>query len=120
MPAMSSEQLLGAFMGHFATGNVNEMVEAHAPDAVFVTPLGTMKGRDQIRSMIQAVVSEFSKPGMKFEVVHQSAAGPAALLVWKGETADNVYEFAAETYIFGADGKIAQHTMAAKLTPKMK
>jgi len=76
-----------------------------------------MKGRDQIRGMIQAVLAEFSKPGVKFEVMHQSAAGPAAPLVWKAETPDNSYEFAAETYVF-QNGKIAQHTFAAKMTPK--
>ena len=120
MATMSSEQLLGAFLGYFGKGNIDAMVDAHAPDAVFITQQGTLRGRDQIRGMIQAVLSEFAKPGMKFEIVHQSASGPAALLIWKAETADNFYDFAAETYVFAADGKISQHTMAASVRPKAK
>ena len=118
MDGKTSKERLGAFMDSFGKGDIEAMVGAHAPDAVFITPMGTMNGRDEIRGMIQAVLSEFAKPGMKFEVVHMSGAGPAALLVWKAETADNVYEFAAETYVFRDDGQIAQHTFAAKATPK--
>jgi hypothetical protein len=115
---MSSEQLLQEFMGYFGKGDIDAMVEAHAPHAVFITPMGIMAGRDRIRGMIEAVLSEFSKPGMTFEVTHQSASGPAALLVWKAQTADNVYDFAAETFVFGDDGRIAQHTFAAKVIPR--
>jgi len=115
---MTSDELLGAFLGHFGKGEIDAMVEAHAPDAAYITPMGIMRGRDQIRGMIQTFLTEFSKPGMKFEIVHQSASGPVALLLWKGETADNVYEFAAETYVFAPDGKIAQHTFGAKIVPK--
>ncbi|MEX0852511.1 MAG: nuclear transport factor 2 family protein [Bauldia sp.] len=115
---MSSDELLTAELDRFGKGDIDAMVEAHAPDASFITPMGIMRGRDQIRGMIEAVLDEFAKPGMRFEIVHKSASGPAALLVWKGETADNVYEFAVETYVFAADGKIAQHTFAAKAVPK--
>ncbi len=113
----SADKLLGAFLGYFGSGNIEAMVDAHAPDAIFATPQGVLKGRDQIRGMIKAVVTEFAKPGASFEIVRQTADGPVATLVWKGETADHVYEIAAETYIF-VDGKIAEHTFAAKVSPK--
>ena len=113
----SADDLLGAFLGYFGSGNIEAMVDAHAPDAIFTTPQGVLKGREQIRGMIGAVVAEFAKPGASFAIIHKTADGPVATLVWKGETADHVYEIAAETYLF-VDGKIAQHTFAAKVSPK--
>jgi len=36
----SADDLLGAFLGYFGSGNVEAMVDAHAPDAIFTTPQG--------------------------------------------------------------------------------
>jgi limonene-1,2-epoxide hydrolase len=113
----SADKLLAAFLGYFASGNIEAMVDAHAPDATFATAQGVLKGRDQVRGMIGGVVAEFAKPGASFAIIRRAADGPLATLVRKGETADHVYEIAAETYLF-ADGKIAQHTFAAKVSPK--
>src|SRR6478735_4999391 len=96
----SADQLLDTFLGYFGSGNIEAMVDAHAPDAVFATPQGVLEGRDQIRAMIGAVVAEFAKPGGSFEIIRKTANGPVATLIWKGETADHVYEIAAETYLF--------------------
>jgi len=70
-----------------------------------------------IRGMIEGVVAEFVKLGSSFQIIPQSADSRVATLIWKGETADHVYDVAAETYLF-VDGKIAQHTFAAKVTAK--
>jgi hypothetical protein len=43
--------------------------------------------------------------------------GDYAYLIWSGETADNHYEFATDTFI-GRDGKIMAQSFAAKVTPK--
>ena len=116
---LSAEQYLDALLETCGKGDVEGMVTAHAEDAVFLTPMGVFNGQDEIRGLVGAVMEEFSKPGMSFEIIYKSGAGSAALLIWRGETADNVYAFAAETYIFNDEGKITEHTFAADVTPKI-
>jgi len=40
-----------------------------------------------------------------------------AFITWSAETADNVYEFATDTFVI-RDEKIVTQTFAAKVTPK--
>jgi hypothetical protein len=45
------------------------------------------------------------------------AAGDYAYMLWTGETADNVYELAADTF-FPKDAKIVVQSFTAKIIPK--
>ena len=40
-----------------------------------------------------------------------------AHIIWSAETADNVYEFATDTFVV-REGKISVQTFAGKVTPK--
>ncbi len=111
------KQLLESYLAEFGRGNIEALVEAHAPDAVFITPQGTFVGRDQIRGLITAVANEFGLPGARFSADGLYPAGNAVLFIWTGETAVATYGFAAETYVF-VDGKIAVHTFSASVSPK--
>jgi hypothetical protein len=113
----NAQSWLNAFLADFAEGDVEAMVAAHAENAIFLTPQGALVGHDQIRMAIEGVLAEFGEPGAVFEVSYMIAEGNVAQLVWTGESAVGVYEFAAETYVF-EDGKIVYHTFAALLTPK--
>ena len=43
--------------------------------------------------------------------------GDYAYLIWSGETVDNNYEFATDTFVV-RNGKIVMQSFAAKVTPK--
>jgi hypothetical protein len=78
---------------------------------------GLLKGRDEIKTLFQKLLAEFGKPG-GWETVHtQVFEGDYAYLVWSGETADNCYELATDTFVV-RDGKIVMQSFAAKVTPK--
>jgi hypothetical protein len=67
--------------------------------------------------MMEGVVAEFGQPGVKFEMIAQAAVGEAVAFSWKAETAKNVYELGAETYVI-RDGLVAYQTLALKAQAK--
>ena len=101
----------------FSSGNVNALVGQYRDDAIVITPKGTLKGRSQIRGMIEGIVSEFAQPGVKFEMLYQASEGPVVNFVWTAETGKNVYHLGAETYVLEGD-KVAYQTFAARTTAK--
>jgi hypothetical protein len=54
---------------------------------------------------------------MSFEMTTQSVEGDVAYIVWKAETADNVYEMGTDTFVVRS-GKIVAQSFAAKTTAK--
>ncbi|MHC4959290.1 MAG: hypothetical protein ACYTGN_13050 [Planctomycetota bacterium] len=63
------------------------------------------------------MLAEFGKPGSSFDMLRQDIDGKACFLLWKAETADNVYELATDTFLVH-EGKIAVQSFAGKITPK--
>jgi ketosteroid isomerase-like protein len=98
-------------------GDVAALVAQYQDDAVVITPRGTLRGPVEIRGMIEGIIAEFARPGVKFDLISQSAEGPIAAFMWTADTATNVYDLGAETYVLKA-GKVAYQTFAAKVSPK--
>jgi hypothetical protein len=67
--------------------------------------------------LFQAILAEFGKPGMSFNMKHQAVEGHYAYVLWTAETADNVYELGTDTLVV-LDGKIAAQSFAGKISPK--
>ncbi len=116
--ATITKKVLGQHLKVFVEGNVAAIMANYAADAVFITPAGALRGRDQIRPVFEGLVAEFGKPGTSFEMIQQVIDGNLAYIVWKAETADNVYEIGTDTFVV-RNGKIVQQTLAAKITPKL-
>jgi ketosteroid isomerase-like protein len=114
---MNSQQFASDRLAAFGRGDVEAIVAQYQPDAVVITPQGTMRGTAQIRQMIEGIIGEFAKPGVTFELMHQAAEGPVVNFVWKADTGSNVYDLGTETYLL-VDGKAAYQTFAAKISPK--
>lgn len=115
--AAMTEKVLGQHLTAFGAGDIPAIMADYSSDAILVTPGGTLRGHDQIRPLFEGLVAEFSKPGASFEMMQQIVEGDLAYIVWKAETADNVYEVGTDTFIVH-DGKIVQQTFAGKITPK--
>jgi ketosteroid isomerase-like protein len=116
--ATITKKVLGQHLKVFVEGNVAAIMANYAADAVFITQAGVLRGRDQIRPIFEGLVAEFGKPGTSFEMIQQVIDGNLAYIVWKAETADNVYEIGTDTFVV-RNGKIVQQTLAAKITPKL-
>ena len=81
------------------------------------TPSGPLKGLGAIRGMFVGMLEEFAKPGMSFEMLQQDVEGNCAFIMWKAETADNVYEIGTDTFVVQG-GKIIYQSFCGKIVPK--
>jgi len=115
--AAMTEKVLGQHLKAFGEGNVAAIMADYPANAVLITPGGALRGHDQIRPLFEGLVAEFGKPGASFEMIQQIVEGEIGYIVWKAETADNVYEVATDTFLV-RDGKILRQTFAGKVTPK--
>src|SRR5215510_13600572 len=97
----------------FSEGDLEGILADYAPDAVFFTPNGALRGMDEIRPLFQAMITEFGKPGAVFSMKHQFVDGDYAYIVWTAETADNVYELGTDTFVI-QEGKIVAQSFTAK------
>ena len=101
----------------FGKGDLNGVLSDYAPDAVFFTPSGLLKGDKAIRPLFQGMIAEFAKPGAVFNLKQQFIEADHAYILWAAETADNVYELGTDTFVV-RDGKIVAQSFTSKMTPK--
>lgn len=101
----------------FGELDMNGILSDYAPDAVLFTPGGPLRGVDSIRTLFQAMLAEFGKPGAKFKLEHLSVEGECAFIIWTAETAENVYELGTDTFVV-RNGRIAIQSFAGKIAPK--
>ena len=114
---ISTKDVLDRHLKYFDQGDLRGILSDYAPNAVMFTPDGALKGPDAIRPLFQALIAEFGKPGASFNMKLQSIEGDYAYIVWTAETADNVYQFATDTFVV-RDGKIVAQSFTSKTTRK--
>ena len=54
---------------------------------------------------------------MSIDLLQQDLGGDTAYIMWKAESADNVFEIGTDTFIV-QNGKIVTQTFAGKIAPK--
>lgn len=113
----STEAILDHHLQSFGAGDLAGLLEDYTDESVIITPDGVLRGRDQITSLFQAFLAEFAKPGASFHLDRTVIEEETAFITWSAETADNVYQFATDTFWIH-DGKILTQTFAAKVDPK--
>lgn len=114
---ISTQDVLNHHLKCFGEGDLNGILSDYTPGAVLFTPEGPLKGIDAIKALFQAMIAEFGKPGAAFSMKQQFVEGDHAYILWTAETADNVYEFATDTFVV-QDGKIVAQSFASKVMPK--
>ncbi len=114
----STKDVLDHHLKAFDQGDLNGILSDYAPDAVFFTNDGALKGVDRIRSLFEALIAEFGKPGATFNVKQQLVEADYAYILWTAETADNVYELATDTFVV-REGKIVAQSFTAKIMPRV-
>jgi ketosteroid isomerase-like protein len=113
----STKDVLDHHLRCFGDGDLKGILSDYAPEAVLFTPDGPLRGADAMRSLFQAMIVEFGKPGAAFSLKRQSIEGDYAYILWTAETADNVYEVGTDTFVV-RDGKIAAQSFTGKIVPK--
>ena len=113
----STQDVLDHHIKCFFEFDLEGILSDYAPTAVLFTPQGPLKGVDAIRPLFQAMLEEFRKPGMTFNMKLLSVEADYSYALWSAETADNVYEVGTDTLVV-RDGKIVAQSFAGKITPK--
>ena len=113
----STKNVLDHHLTAFAARDLTGVLSDYAPNAVLFTSQGPLLGVEQIRSLFQAMIAEFKKPGARFDLEHRTIDGDFGYIVWSAETADNVYELGTDTFVV-KDGKIVAQSFAGKVAPK--
>ena len=113
----TTKEVLARHLKSFSERDLEGILSDYAPGAVFFTPEGPRKGKDQIRPFFQSLLGEFSKPDSSFCMTLASVDGDHAFILWTAETADNFYEMATDTFVVRND-KIVAQSFAGKITSK--
>ena len=113
----STKEVLDNHLKCFGEGDLEGILSDYAPGAVMFTSDGPLRGADAMRSLFQAMIAEFGKPGTTFRMKRQFVEGDYAYILWTAETADNVYELGTDTFVV-RDGKIVAQSYTGKITPK--
>jgi hypothetical protein len=114
---MSPDKVLEHHLTSFGAGDVDAIMEDYNEDSVIILQSGILEGTEAIRGLFDALVAEFSKPGMTFSLDATHISGDVVYIVWHAETADNTYHFASDTFVID-HGKIQTQTLAFTATPK--
>lgn len=114
---MDAAAFAQARLAAFGTGDLDALVGQYTEDAAIVTPQGVIKGADNIRAMIEAILAEFGAPGTSFNLMTTQAVGDVVAFTWSAETGKAVYPFASDNFVL-RDGKAAYHIFAAQVQPK--
>jgi len=114
---ISTKDVLEHHLKCFGEGDLDGILSGYLPNAVLFTPEGALKGIDAIKALFQALIAEFGKPGTVLSMKQQFVEGDHAYILWTAETADNVYEYATDTFVV-RDGKIVAQSFTSQITPK--
>ncbi len=113
----TTKSVIDNHLNSFGCRDLNGLLADYAADAVLFTPDGPLKGLHEIPPFFEALFADFSKPGSSFDLRHFSVDGSYGCIVWQGETADQVYDLATDTFVV-RDGKIAAHSFAGKIVAR--
>ncbi len=119
-PAAEATATGGLLARHLAAVDARDrdaVMAGYGDDSVLVLPTGVLHGTEQIGDYYESLFTEFGRPGATFTVLEQTVVGNVARIVWRGETADTVYEAAEET-IAAEGGKIRYQIVAFRTRPR--
>ncbi len=113
----TTQKVLAHHLEFFGKLDLAATMADYADEATFFSQGGVLHGSNAIRQFFGTLFEEFGKPGMSFDLDQQEVDGDTAYIVWKAESADNVFEIGTDTFIV-RNGKIVTQTFARKITPK--
>jgi ketosteroid isomerase-like protein len=113
----TTKEVIDHHLSAFAKRDLKGVLSDYAPEVIFFTPNGPLKGIDTIRPLFQALIAEFKKPGAAFRLQQQFVEGEYAYILWTAESADHVYELGTDTFVV-RNGKIVAQSFTGKITQK--
>src|SRR5262249_24895377 len=94
----TTKEVLEQHLKSFGEGSLDGLLADYSPDAVLFIPDRPLKGSEEIKPFFQALLTEFAKPGASFSLEKQVIDGDYGYIVWRAETADQIYQAATDTF----------------------
>lgn len=113
----STETILEHHLRTFTEQDLSGIMEDYTETSVIVTNMGVFRGVDEIEGLFEDFFAEFSQEEATIIVEQEIIENEFAYIIWQGESPENVYEFATDTFYIPED-KILFQTFAGKITPK--
>ena len=89
-------------------GDLEAIVEDYADDAVFITPAGTLEGKDGIRKAFTQLLADV--PNAAWDLPTQIYVGDVLFLEWKATSSATKVEDGIDTFVF-REGLIRTQTV---------
>jgi ketosteroid isomerase-like protein len=89
-------------------GDIDGIVEDYSDDAVFITPDGTLRGKDGVRQGFEKLLADL--PSAEWDVPTQIFEGDVLFIEWNAKSSQTYAEDGIDTFVF-ADGLIRAQTV---------
>jgi ketosteroid isomerase-like protein len=89
-------------------GDIDGIVSDYADDAVFITPAGTLRGKDGVRQGFEKLLADL--PNAEWDVPTQIFEGDVLFIEWNARSQSTHAEDGIDTFVF-ADGLIRVQTV---------
>lgn len=113
----TTESVLDHHLDAFGSQDLEAVMEDYDDDSMVVTPDETFRGLDEIEELFAALFAEFSTEDASITMRERTVEGDFAYIIWEGDTPENAYEFATDTFHVPED-TITFQTFAGKIEPK--
>jgi ketosteroid isomerase-like protein len=89
-------------------GDIDGIVEDYSDDAIFITPAGTLRGKDGVRQGFEKLLSDL--PKAEWDVPTQIFEGDVLFIEWNAKSESSRADDGIDTFVF-ADGLIRAQTV---------
>jgi ketosteroid isomerase-like protein len=96
-------------------GDLDQIVDDYADDAVFITPAGVQRGKDGVRAAFTQLLADV--PDAAWELPTQIYEGDVLLLEWTADSGATFVKDGIDTFVF-SDGLIRAQTVRYTLQRK--
>jgi ketosteroid isomerase-like protein len=101
----------------FAAGDLPALMKDYDEESVLITNMGSFHGVDGIERLFGDLLADLGGSGGTVHRRQQTVEGGFGYVVWEAESADHVYEFAAETFYIPEE-TIEFQTLGCEITGK--
>jgi ketosteroid isomerase-like protein len=81
-----TRQVLKHHMTAVDGGGIDAILSDYAVDAVLLTPKGPRRGHDQIRVVLEWLLTNIFTQDASFTMIHEAVEGEVAFIVWSAES----------------------------------
>jgi ketosteroid isomerase-like protein len=104
--ARTPQEIFQHHGGALVAGDLDEIVADYTDDAVFITPRGTLRGKDGVRQGFTQLLADL--PDAKWDVPTQVFEGDVLFIEWNAVSASTRAMDGIDTFVFTDDGIRAQ------------